>query len=109
MRQESRWELDRLVKAPDTSSERLLVLAHAFRSQGMASQAIQLARRALAQGALADARTYRLIYPIVHVDALLAEAGEQGVDPTFARRSSARNPTSTPAPPHRREPGGWPR
>jgi soluble lytic murein transglycosylase len=99
MRQEARWELDRLVRAPDTSSERLLILANAFRSQGMASQAIQLARRALAQGASPDARTYRLIYPIVHVDALLAEAGEQGVDPTFVaaliRQESNFNPGAT--------------
>ena len=99
MRQEARWELDRLVKAPDTSSERLLILANAFRSQGMASQAIQLARRALAQGAPPDARTYRLIYPIVHIDALLAEAGEQGVDPTFVaaliRQESNFNPGAT--------------
>ncbi|HZA98669.1 MAG TPA: transglycosylase SLT domain-containing protein [Gemmatimonadales bacterium] len=99
MRQEARWELDRLVRAPDTSSERLLILANAFRSQGMASQAIQLARRALAQGAPPDARTYRLIYPIVHVDALLAEAGEQGVDPTFVaaliRQESNFNPGAT--------------
>jgi soluble lytic murein transglycosylase len=99
MRQEARWELDRLVKAPDTSSERLLILANAFRSQGMASQAIQLARRALAQGAPPDARTYRLIYPIVHVDALLAEASEHGVDPTFVaaliRQESNFNPGAT--------------
>jgi soluble lytic murein transglycosylase len=99
LRQEARWELDRLVKAPDTSSERLLILANAFRSQGMASQAIQLARRALAQGAPPDARTYRLIYPIVHVDALLAEASEHGVDPTFVaaliRQESNFNPGAT--------------
>ena len=99
LRQEARWELDRLVKSPDTSPERLLVLANAFRSQGMASQAIQLARRALAQGAPADARTFRLIYPIVHIDALLAEATEQGLDPTFIaaliRQESNFNPGAT--------------
>src|SRR5215216_2051273 len=49
----------------------------------MASQAIQLARRALAQGAPADARTFRLIYPLIHEDALLAEAAEQRLDPNF--------------------------
>jgi soluble lytic murein transglycosylase len=65
----------------------------------MASQAIQLARRALAQGAPADARTFRLIYPIVHIDALLAEATEQGLDPTFIaaliRQESNFNPGAT--------------
>ena len=99
MGQESRWELERLTKAPETSPERLLVLANAFRSQGMAGQAIQLARRALAEGAPADARTFRLIYPVIHADALLAEAAEQGVDPSFVaaviRQESSFNPGAT--------------
>jgi soluble lytic murein transglycosylase len=99
MAQESRWELERLTKAPETSPERLLVLANAFRSQGMAGQAIQLARRALAEGAPADARTFRLIYPVIHADALLAEAAEQGVDPSFVaaviRQESSFNPGAT--------------
>lgn len=97
--QESRWELDRLARSPDSSSERLLILANAFRSQGMASQAIQLARRALARGAPGDARTYRLLYPVAHVDALLAEATEQGLDPSLVaaliRQESSFNPGAT--------------
>jgi soluble lytic murein transglycosylase len=96
---ESRWELDRLARSTDSSAERLLILANAYRSQGMASQAIQLARRALARGAPADARTYRLIYPVVHRDALLAEATEQGLDPSFVaaliRQESSFNPAAT--------------
>jgi soluble lytic murein transglycosylase len=98
---ESRWELDRLARSTDSSPDRLLVLANAFRSQGMASPAIQLARRALARGAPADARTYRLIYPVVHTDALLAEAAEQGLDPSFVaaliRQESSFNPAATSA------------
>jgi len=97
--QESRWELDRLVRGPDTSPERLLVLANALRAQGMAAPAIQLARKALALGASADARTYRLIYPVVHADALLAEAAEKGLDPNFVaaliRQESSFNPAAT--------------
>ncbi|HET9465925.1 MAG TPA: transglycosylase SLT domain-containing protein, partial [Gemmatimonadales bacterium] len=96
---ESRWELDRLARSTDTSPERLLVLANAFRAQGMASQAIQLARRALARGALADARTYRLIYPVVHEDALFAEAAEHRLDPSLMaaliRQESNFNPSAT--------------
>jgi soluble lytic murein transglycosylase len=96
---ESRWELDRLARSTDTSPERLLVLANAFRSQGMASQAIQLARRALARGAPADARTYRLIYPVVHEEALLAEAAEHRLDPSLMaaliRQESNFNPAAT--------------
>jgi soluble lytic murein transglycosylase len=99
MNQESRWELERLTKSSDNSPERLLVLANAFRSQGMAGQAIQLARRALAEGAAADARTFRLIYPVIHADALLAEAAEQGIDPSFVaaviRQESSFNPAAT--------------
>ena len=96
---ESRWELDRLARSSDTSSERLLALANAFRRHGMASQAIQLGRRALARGAPADARTYRLIYPVVHEDALLAEAAEHGLDPSLMaaliRQESNFNPSAT--------------
>jgi soluble lytic murein transglycosylase-like protein len=99
MGQEARWELDRLMKSPDNSPERLLVLANVFRSQGMAGQAIQLARRALAGGAPADARTFRLIYPVIHGDALLAEAAEQGIDASFVaaviRQESSFNPGAT--------------
>jgi soluble lytic murein transglycosylase len=96
---ESRWELDRLARSSDISPERLLILANAFRSQGMASQAIHLARRALSLGAPADARTYRLIYPVVHEDALLAEAAEHGLDPNLMaaliRQESNFNPSAT--------------
>jgi soluble lytic murein transglycosylase len=75
------------------------VLANVFRSKGMAGQAIQLARRALAGGAPADARTFRLIYPVIHGDALLAEAAEQGIDASFVaaviRQESSFNPGAT--------------
>jgi soluble lytic murein transglycosylase len=96
---EARWELDRLARSGDSTPDGLLALANALRSQGMASQAIQLARRALARGAAADARTYRLIYPITHEDALLAEAAEQKLDPNFVaaliRQESNFNPSAT--------------
>jgi peptidoglycan lytic transglycosylase len=96
---ESRWEYDRLVRQSDTSSERLLALANAFRSDGLAAQAIQLARRAMAQGAPADARTYRLLYPVMLEQALLAEAREHGLDAGFVaaliRQESMFNPAAT--------------
>jgi soluble lytic murein transglycosylase len=96
---EARWELDRLARSVDSSPERLLVIANAFRGQGLASQAIQLARRALARGAPADARTYRLIYPVVHEDALLAEAVEHRLDVSLVaaliRQESNFNPGAT--------------
>ena len=96
---EARWEHERLAKSAETSSERLLAVANALRRQGLASQAIQLARKAVAKGAPTDARTYRLLYPVVHQDALLAEAEEQGLDPSFVaaliRQESMFNPTAT--------------
>ena len=96
---EARWELDRLARSTDSSPERLLAIANAFRSQGLASQAIQLARRALARGAPSDARTYRLIYPVVHEDALLAEAAEHRLDVSLIaaliRQESNFNPAAT--------------
>jgi soluble lytic murein transglycosylase len=99
MTTESRWEHDRLARASEGSTERMLAVANALRSQGLASQAIQLARKALAKGAPADARTYRLVYPVVHQDALLAEAAEQRLDPSFVaaliRQESMFNPSAT--------------
>ena len=96
---EARWELDRLARSTDSSPERLLTLANAFRSQGMAAHAIQIARRALAHGAAPDARTYRLIYPVVHEDALFAEAAEHRLDPSLMaaliRQESNFNPSAT--------------
>jgi soluble lytic murein transglycosylase len=99
MTAESRWEYDRLTRASEASTERMLAVANALRSEGLASQAIQLARKALAKGAPADARTYRLVYPVVHQDALLAEAAEQQLDPSFVaaliRQESMFNPSAT--------------
>jgi soluble lytic murein transglycosylase len=83
MASEARWEYDSLARISDTLPERLLAAANALRARGFASQAIQVARRALARGAPADARTYRLLYPVTHEDAVLAEATEQRLDPTF--------------------------
>ena len=99
MASEARWEHERLARSAESGSERLLAVANALRGHGLASQAIQLARKALAKGAPADARTYRLLYPVVHQDALLAEASEQGLDPSFVaaliRQESLFNPTAT--------------
>ena len=99
MTTEAGWEQESLARSAEASSERLLAVANALRGEGLASQAIRLARRALAKGAAADARTYRLLYPVVHQDALLAEAFEQGLDPSFVaaliRQESMFNPTAT--------------
>lgn len=98
---ESRWEYDRLARSRDTSSERLLALGNAFRSQGMPAQAIQLARRALVYGARPDGRTYRLLYPVGLAEALVGESAEHGLDASFVaaliRQESLFDPVATSA------------
>lgn len=98
---ESRWEYDRLARSQDTSSERLLALANAFRAQGKPAQAIQLARRALVYGARPDARTYRLLYPVGLAEALVGESAEHGLDASFVaaliRQESLFDPAATSA------------
>jgi soluble lytic murein transglycosylase len=96
---EARREFEALAKTAETGPERLLAIANALREHGHASQGIQLARRALANGAPADGRTYRLLYPLIHRDALLAETAEQKLDPSFVaaliRQESMFNPAAT--------------
>jgi soluble lytic murein transglycosylase len=96
---EARLEFDRLDRDAGTSAERLLATAHAFRERGMASRGIQLARRAQSAGAPADARLYRLLYPVVHRDVLVAEAREHRLDPPLVagliRQESHFNPRAT--------------
>ncbi|HEU4699410.1 MAG TPA: transglycosylase SLT domain-containing protein [Gemmatimonadales bacterium] len=81
------------------AAERLLATADRFRERGLASQGIQLARRALERGAPRDARTYRLIYPVVRQEALIADAADQGLDPVFVaaliRQESLFDPAAT--------------
>jgi soluble lytic murein transglycosylase len=96
---ESRWEYDRLAHQQDTSSERLLALANAFRSSGMPAQAIQLARRALVYGARPDSRTYRLLYPVGPANALFEESEEHDLDASLVagliRQESRFDPAAT--------------
>lgn len=96
---EARLEYDRLRRDADASTDRLLATAAAFRTAGLASQAIRLGRQALARGVPADARVYRLIYPVVHEEALVAESAEHGLDPSFVaaliRQESLFNPAAT--------------
>jgi soluble lytic murein transglycosylase len=101
LRTEAQFEFARLIdlKADTVTVEHLLAAADALRRADRASDAVQLARRALARGAAADARVYRLLYPVIHRDALVAEAGEQRLDPNFVaaliRQESRFNPAAT--------------
>jgi soluble lytic murein transglycosylase len=80
MTQEVQWERDWLLADGRRQPERLLATADLFRRDGQPAAAVQLARRALSAGAPADARTYRLIYPLLHQDELKAQAVAAGVD-----------------------------
>ncbi len=96
---EARLEYDELLKNAEEFTARLLATANAFRTHGLASRAVQLGWRALGRGAPADARLYRLIYPLAHLEGILAEAEEQQLDPTLVaaliRQESSFNPSAT--------------
>jgi soluble lytic murein transglycosylase len=84
MDREARWELTALSDVTGNDAERLLGVAAALRDAGEASRAMRLTWRAIAAGAPRDARTYRLLYPVVHRPALIAEARRRKVNPVFA-------------------------
>jgi peptidoglycan lytic transglycosylase len=95
----ARYEYDQVARDADSSVEALLSVANAFREAGLASQGIRLARSALAHGAAADARLYRLLYPVVHAEALVTEAGAHGLEPglvaALIRQESLFDPGAT--------------
>ncbi|HEU4829942.1 MAG TPA: transglycosylase SLT domain-containing protein [Gemmatimonadales bacterium] len=84
MDREAEWERDFVMAAEGSGAEQLLAIANAFRSREMASRGMRLTWRAIAAGAPRDARTYRLLYPLVHQEPLDHEARARDVDPTFA-------------------------
>jgi soluble lytic murein transglycosylase len=97
--EEAQAERDWIVRFADGSPERMLATAAALRAHGLASHASRLATRALSRGATADARLYRLLYPVIHADAIRAEAGGHRLDPAFVaaliRQESLFNPAAT--------------
>ena len=90
--------LDSLGMDVEVGHERdaLLAAGAAFLELGQSSRAISLGLKALAAGAPRDARTYRLVYPLMHRDALIAAARQTRLDPTLVaalvRQESSFNP-----------------
>lgn len=99
MDREARWEQERLARIADSSVDRLLATAAAFRGHGQPSRAVTLTWRALDRGAPRDARTFRLLFPLTSQAALEAYAREQRLDPAFVaaliRQESIFNPVAT--------------
>lgn len=96
---ESRFEADRIAKLAADSTPALLAGARALRDLGQPSRGIQLGWRALDRGAPRDARVYRIVYPLVERDALLADARARELDPALVagliRQESSYNPGAT--------------
>ena len=99
MDREARWEEDRLARLADSSVERLLATAAAFRAHGRPSRAVALTWRAIGRGAPRDARTFRLLFPVTGLAALEAAARDRRLDPAFVaaliRQESIFNPAAT--------------
>jgi soluble lytic murein transglycosylase len=94
---ESRFELDAIDDAATTSTEKIAATARAFVEHGQASRAIRLAQK-LVNAGLRDARTYRLLFPVVDGPELTRTAKARGLDPALVagliRQESSFTPTA---------------
>jgi soluble lytic murein transglycosylase len=79
---EARLEYDAVDAAASASVDRQLATAHAFLANGQASRAIRIAQK-LPDAGLRDARTYRLLFPIVDRDELSRAASARSLDPAL--------------------------
>lgn len=79
---EARFEYDALEESAAKSAERLVATATAFLQHDQPSPAIRLAQKLVDQGHR-DARSYRLLFPILHRDELTRDAKAQGLDPVL--------------------------
>ena len=99
MDSEARAELEMLAEAADSSAARLLATAYLMREHGLVSRGVQLGWRAIRASPSADARAYRLVYPIVHREAIILESRRRNLDPALVaaiiRQESGFNPRAT--------------
>ena len=99
MDSEARAELERLANAADSSTERLLATAYLMREHGLVARGVQLGWRAIRGSPSVDARAYRLVYPIVHREAIILESRRRNLDPALVaaiiRQESGFNPRAT--------------
>ncbi|HEX4352910.1 MAG TPA: lytic transglycosylase domain-containing protein [Polyangiales bacterium] len=92
---EARYEADALETSAMTSPDRGLATAYAFVLHGQTSRAIRIATK-LIDGGHRDARTFRLMYPLIDRDELARDANARGLDPALVagliRQESNFNP-----------------
>jgi soluble lytic murein transglycosylase len=91
-------EYARLRSEAESSVNRLLATAAGFRAIGRGTDAVSLARKAMAKMPDPDARVWRLIYPLAFGPALATEAAQHHFDPALVaalvRQESAFDPSA---------------
>ena len=99
MDSEARAEIEDLIGSADSSTSRLLTTAYLMREHGLVARGVQLGWRAIRASPSADARAYRLVYPIVHREAIILESRRRNLDPALVaaiiRQESGFNPRAT--------------
>ena len=97
--EEADAEYDWIVATAPARAEELLGAAELVLARGHPARAIRLARRAQAADAPADARLYRLLYPLPHDDVLVQESARRGLSPALVagliRQESTFEPEAT--------------
>ncbi|MFL5561503.1 MAG: transglycosylase SLT domain-containing protein [Gemmatimonadaceae bacterium] len=98
---EAKLEFDVALRDAASSTDRMLATAAAFRDRGQTTRTISLGWKVIARGER-DARAYRLVYPVVLGDAIIAESRLRRVDPALVaaiiRQESSFNPSATSGP-----------
>jgi soluble lytic murein transglycosylase len=97
---ESRFELDALDESAGNTPERIAAIAHAFLVHNQSSRAIRLAQKLIDLGQR-DARSYRLLYPIIDQNELERVSKANHLDPWLVagliRQESNFNPRAVSA------------